>query len=615
MNTALSQVMGPSQHEPFSLNGTTVEPGQNRIGGDRVDAKAMDVLVALVNAAPAVVTKRDLLDLVWSDVVVADGVVHRAIALIRKSLGDDPKRPRFIETIPRRGYRLITPVEQRQIQRDLPVPPDQRSIAVLPFQTEPEADLAYLGEGIAEEVLIELATSTTLKVSAKGSSWIARQRYDDIHAIAAALGVSYVFDGSLKRFGHRLRIHAELIRAEDCSVEWAARYDIDPSELSGLEDDIARRLAVALSSALSTTISESREKLSHDPQAYDACLRGWHHWERQDLPSMHRAIELFELALQHDERCFAALLGLHNAATVAVVFGAPREEMLTKARAALDRAESLALTGRQRGDLDVAITDLERFLDWNLGYDAHERTWRQKLLANPKDLSQYGGYATEILRAGYLAEALRFYQRNEEVDPLSAYVKQWMGEIYGSLGQLDAADDKLSRALDIDPGNLLSLAYRTVVRARARDAEGSADDLRQVYAVLGETHSWSRLLAANRLTWLGEPDAALAAVKVKTDDSAPFLTGLTLIALGQLDAGFDWWDKAFVVQDEIMRHIKLHAAFFCPPAALSALIESARFQQVLAELKLDTGWCSTVGRRAADLTPVTGIEIGVSPLF
>ena len=94
----------------FRLGSHTIRPAVDEIGTERIESKAMEVLLALVNAAPDPITPKELLEQVWPDTVVVDNVVHKAVAHLRRALGDDAQKPKYIETIPRRGYRLIAHV-------------------------------------------------------------------------------------------------------------------------------------------------------------------------------------------------------------------------------------------------------------------------------------------------------------------------------------------------------------------------------------------------------------------------------------------------------------------------------------------------------------------------
>jgi len=110
LHREMSPQYGPRLDEPIRVGDRLVTPSANEIDGVRVDSKAMEVLVALAAAAPEVVAGAALLETIWADVVVVDNVVYQAIAQLRKVLGDDARAPRYIETVPRRGYRLIAPV-------------------------------------------------------------------------------------------------------------------------------------------------------------------------------------------------------------------------------------------------------------------------------------------------------------------------------------------------------------------------------------------------------------------------------------------------------------------------------------------------------------------------
>ena len=149
----------------FRLGDRWVTPAANEISDVRVDAKSMDVLVALAEAAPAVVSSQALLQRVWPDVVVVDNVVHQAIAQLRKALGDDAHAPRYIANIRRRGYRLVAEIKRAPAILD-------KSIAVLPFTDMSEKkDQEFFADGMAEEIINLLAKVPDLLVPARTSSF------------------------------------------------------------------------------------------------------------------------------------------------------------------------------------------------------------------------------------------------------------------------------------------------------------------------------------------------------------------------------------------------------------------------------------------------------------
>ena len=138
----------------FQLGSHTIRPAVDEIGTERIEPKAMEVLLALVNAAPDPITPNELLEQVWPDTVVVDNVVHKAVARLRRALGDDPQNPEYIETIPRRGYRLIAPV-------DKDVPAVQGSIS----------SVEHMPKSSKRGPLFAIAIAAVLGISIAGVWW------------------------------------------------------------------------------------------------------------------------------------------------------------------------------------------------------------------------------------------------------------------------------------------------------------------------------------------------------------------------------------------------------------------------------------------------------------
>jgi len=265
----------------------------------RVEARTMRLLVCLAQRAGEVVSIDDLLGEVWAGVIVTPDSVYQAVTSLRRLLGDDPKQPRYIATVPRRGYRLIAPVEM--LERDgspvaamaatldvvaplridmtpprprafrLPllfavvalvllagvplfhrqradVPPAvTKSIAVLPFldltdtmNEEPFAD------GMTEELIDKLSKVPGIKVSAPTSSFYFKDKQVPVAEIARSLGVAYILDGSVRTSGGTMRVAARVLRAQDGFVIWSATYDRPLGDKLKVQDDIAGEAANAL---------------------------------------------------------------------------------------------------------------------------------------------------------------------------------------------------------------------------------------------------------------------------------------------------------------------------------------------------------------------------------
>jgi TolB-like protein/DNA-binding winged helix-turn-helix (wHTH) protein len=278
----------------FRVGAWDIEPLRGAITGPNGEAhhlepKVMDVFVFLAEHPNELVTRNQLLDVVWTGQVAADELLTRAISELRRALQEDPGDPTYIETVPKRGYRLIGEVlpladikPEKKGARfksfanftgrrlDFIVilllcvglllfayekwwtdTPPELSIAVLPFENlsaDPEQE--YFSDGISEEILNLLAQVESLKVIARHSSFSFKGQAVDIATMAEQLNVRHLLEGSVRRSGDRVRITAQLIDARDSSHLWSEAYERDYSaeNLFEIQSDGEYRSVCCLSS-------------------------------------------------------------------------------------------------------------------------------------------------------------------------------------------------------------------------------------------------------------------------------------------------------------------------------------------------------------------------------
>jgi TolB-like protein len=281
-------VSTPSEHDledkgpapAFVLGGTPVWPDANRIGEVHVEPKRMDVLMLLIEVAPGVVSIEQLLQSVWRNTVVGDGVVHQAVSHLRRALHDDPRQPRCIETIPRRGYRLIAgivPGPRRagaavggMLSQLEPTTQFVPLLAVLPFDNlSNDPAFEFFSDGVSEEILQTVARASGIRVIGRSSSFQFRGHDKAAQRVATELGCSHVLDGSVRRSGDRVRVSAQLVECGHQTMIWSERFDHDLADVFVLQDQVAE----AVASALRITFSPSTELGPIDPVAYDHYLK------------------------------------------------------------------------------------------------------------------------------------------------------------------------------------------------------------------------------------------------------------------------------------------------------------------------------------------------------
>jgi len=286
-----------------------VDPDSSRIhrNGEttRLDVRTMRLLLCLAERAGQVVSIEDLIAHVWAGIAVSSDSVYQAITALRRQLGDDPRKPEYIETVPRLGYRMIAAVGPWTESFDASAPspdsphtaageqksyraasvlwgtgaiiifiaigvflhersgiakrpsasaaaaPPQLSIAVLPFLdlTEGMSDEEF-ADGMTEELIDKLSKVPGLSVPGATSSFYFKGKQKSIGEIARTLNVAYILDGSVRKSGGRVRIAARLVRADNSYVVWSETYDRPFGDLIMVQDDIAGEVTKALKSRL-----------------------------------------------------------------------------------------------------------------------------------------------------------------------------------------------------------------------------------------------------------------------------------------------------------------------------------------------------------------------------
>lgn len=309
----MSSGVEQSSRATLRIGEWTVSPlsGQMTRGDEtvRLESRTMRLLLCLAENAGEVVSIDDLLNQVWQGVIVTPDSVYQAVTALRRLLGDDPKQPTYIATVPRRGYRMIAsvgPGDEATVvtppiaaNEEFPTPqhaaashsgsrrlyprllaimvllvlacvvfyyvtrpqqlqpaalaaiPNPRSIAVLPLLDLTDSmNEEPFADGMTEELIDRLSQSRELQVASPTSSFYFKGKQVTVAEVGKALNVAYVLDGSVRKSGSTLRVAARLVRAGDGFVVWSQTYDRSWSDKLMIQDDIASEAAKALKASM-----------------------------------------------------------------------------------------------------------------------------------------------------------------------------------------------------------------------------------------------------------------------------------------------------------------------------------------------------------------------------
>jgi TolB-like protein/Tfp pilus assembly protein PilF len=465
----------------------------------RLTPKASSVLAQLVKRAGEPVSKEDLFTTVWSGTAVSDDALTSCIQELRRALEDDSKRPRFIETRHRRGYRFVAAIsmppqqsvdeagrsDEGGVQESLTVPASS-AIAVLPFaDMSPGRDQDYLCEGFAEELINALTHVAGLRVVARTASFQFRSPGADIRAIGRQLKVDTLLEGSVRKAADRLRVTVQLVEVESGYHRWSQRFDRRLDDVFAIQDEIAEYVATSLRGAhLSPSERHALLRPQTGTEAYEFYLRGRQHLPRMTQPDLEQSGRMFERAIALDPGYVPAWAGLANVhATLYEWFGA-RDDDLKRAEQASQEALGL---GPEQAEAHVARGFV---LSLSSSYDGAFREFEEAIRLNPNLFEAHYYFARTSFAHGDIERSADLFRRAAAARQEDFQSAALLAQSLRILGRPDdaaaATREAIRRAehiLTLNPidGRTLSLGSGTLFHdgqiARAREWASRAMEL------------------------------------------------------------------------------------------------------------------------------------------
>ena len=493
-----------------------VEPKANRLSRDgesvTIEPRVMELLVYLASRAGEVVSSQEIFSQVWPNVVVGDNSLYQSIAQLRKVLGDSSMDPRYIATIPKRGYRIIAEVEAVaqpsevvsikeqtgshvgavepssttrppntfrglaflisfvfiaaigigllvHFGGDTPQNVGQHSdgrltsIAVLPFTNisdDPSND--YFAVGVSDEILNTLAPVRGLNVVARTSSY-AMKDAKDVREIGQRLNVQGVVEGSVRKTGDKIRVNVQLIDAATGYDIWSAEYDRNLDDVFQIEEEIAESILGALRDHLGARVTADVSPPEFTRiEAYDLYLLGRHYVRKRTPAALDRAIGLFRNAIRQDEGYAPAHSGLAKAYLLQSEYADLSLDVAVHlAEPAINKAKTLD------ENLDEAYGSLGLLRRYQRRYDEAKPALRTAIQLNPSYAEAYMWLALTLAEhEGRINDAPQHYERALGLDPLNktiliniAYNLSRLGRYADALERLDLASQLLPRSVRI----------------------------------------------------------------------------------------------------------------------------------------------------------------------
>src|SRR5712672_3168554 len=598
--------------------------------------QVFQVLRMLLEREGKIVTREEIKERLWANdtVVDFDQSINATIKALRRALEDSADNPRYIETLARRGYRLMPTLECRELTpgiafgkdreqrapsaaemsentarvprqtkprwgkaavvlasvvvlfgagyiswlyfRSTPLP-RKIMLAVLPFENlTGDPNKEYLADGLTEETISQLGrlNPEQLGVIARTSVMSYKHKDARLDQIGRDLSVQYVLENSLRESGDHLRLTAQLIQVKDQTHLWSQDYDYLARDILNVQDDVAKAVAreirVRLTSQQQAELAKSRPV---NPEAFDAYLQGYHFFQGNTDKDADVAAKYFERATQLDPSYALAWAYLSRARNWQATEGLiPMEEGRRLAREALGRALSL------NPNLAAAHFQMGR-IKQQVDYDwaGANASFQRAVALEPGNPENVRAAAYPALFLGRFDEALQLARRAVDLDPLNAGSWAVLAEIEFYLGPLaqSAADSK--KALELDPddwGSPIDLSRTYLLQGRPQDSLAEIEHVH--YA---PSRAWLYALTYYALGRKKESDAALSELITKYHASNAFEIATIYAFRNQTDEAFEWLDRAYAQRDPSMMSTKLEPL-------LNSLHNDPRFAALLKKLNL-----------------------------
>jgi TolB-like protein len=497
-------------------------------GSDSIETgpQVFDVLLHLVQNREHVVTKDNLIDVVWGGRIISESTLTSHINAVRKALGDTGEEQRLIRTIPRKGYRFVSLVQEaHDAKAAMPVSqvrhngmtlavPDRPSIAVLPFVNlsgDPSQD--YFVDGIVDDIISALSRKRWLFVIARNSSFTYKGRAVDVKQVGRELGVRYILEGSLRAAASRIRITGQLVDAATGATLWSERFDSSANDLFELQDQLTARVVGALAPNLERAeIERARYKPTESLDAYDYYLRGMWTFRKDCRDAIAGAQPLFYEAFQRDPEfasAYAMAAGCYSWRKLSRWLTDPKTEVAEGARLArraveLGQNDAVALAAGAHAlahlvrdfDSSVAILDRALTLDPNLAFawylGGFIRIWRgqpadaidhlaRAIRLNPLSSDMHRmevGTAMAHFLAGQFEDALSWAEKASRHLPDRVLPIIILAAIYARAGRGTEAATLVQRLHQIEQAPRISDLSEWLPFQRSQDLEIFASALR-----------------------------------------------------------------------------------------------------------------------------------------
>jgi TolB-like protein/DNA-binding winged helix-turn-helix (wHTH) protein len=600
------------------LNARELRKGGVKI---KVHGQPFEVLAMLLERPGEIVPREELKQKLWpTDTFVDfDHGVNTAINRLREALGDSAENPRFVETIPRRGYRFVAPVELPaalpETKPDAAVastfPPNNggadrasrvpkrpsktvlfaaalgiagvavlvlpsvrqrlfarrsgpliQSLAVLPLSNlSGDADQDYFADGMTDALITDLGKIGSLRVISRTSVMQYKGTKKPLSEIARDLNVDAIIEGTVSRSGNHVRITANLLQASPEKHLWAQSYDSEVNDALTVQGQIAQSVA----REIQVTLTQKERNLlaaprPANPDAQDLYFRGMFVLSEGTKEREEKAIRYFQQAIEKDPGYAEPYSALAIVYAIWVP-GAnrPRDRMPKAKECAL---KALALNSGVV-HAHYALGAMALLYDWD--WTAAEEQFQRELEMNPNHLLSHGWRARELVTRGKTEEAVAEAKRVIGLSPNNPLDWDYPTWVFILARRYDLARERAQEEVDLEPNFPWGHFQLAEVYEHEGRAEDGAREFLKADELLGtdpkELEKLKRAMAKDGAKGYWKRKVENSKESVKSGYAPPVFTAMACVRIGDKQCAFEWLDKGFEERDDQMINLKVEPVF------------------------------------------------------
>ncbi len=595
----------------------------------RLERRPFDLLALLVSRHGHMVPRDDIIAALWPANVIIDfdSGLNTLVRKVRGALDDSSEQPRYIETVPGRGYRFIAPIEAATtadvvVEQAVAMPtksapqsrsiavlvlllvsvvgaivvlqssvrePEQTRIAVLPFENlTGNEQLGFLASGIAEDTSTSLAQIDLPNLSVIGGVSASAFANSSVSLSQAGrdLGVDFVVTSSLRLDKSRIRVTSRLIRVADSEQVWSASFDRELTNVLGMQRELSIAIAEQIRQRLSPEVAAAIDhRQTQNPEAYELYLKGRYEWTRFQPDSIARALQNYRQAVTKDPGYALAWAGIAHALTTSPATAeADRQSVYPASRDALQRALEF---GPDLSETQLALGSFHFFLDRDL--PPAEAAARQAVTLDPNSAMSHMFLGVVLAQMDKHVEARAMLRRARELDPLFPLIFANSAVVALAANEPREALEYATQATAINPEFWVGYLHLGSAHLELGDYDAAVQAFSNAEKFSGNNSTRAASSRAYVLAKLGRTDEARDVLAELNSRSAerfvsPYHIAIIHAGLGEVDAAFEWLERARATGD-----------LWCPPLAndrkLDILRTDLRFETLVnnCEFALKSG--------------------------